>query len=253
MSISSEISRIKTNVANAYTALSAKGATMPSARNTANLKSTIESIESVLAEAMSIETIRAICVVLSDFEKNYTELEYIQSSGTQFVNTNLAVASGLDITFDFQCTTVASGTQFLFYGSDGWKNKGFGLYLSSSSAGAFCYGSEVGTGVSVAGAQRHTYKQNQNSLYIDGNLVKQLSAQTFSGSAPIILFAGSEGSSVGVSPVKGKLYSCQIRNNGTLVRDFVPCRRNSDNAIGLYDHVNEKFYGNAGSGSFTGA
>lgn len=59
MSIQSEISRINTNVANAYSALSAKGATMPSVLNTANLKGTIESI--VAGEPMSIETIREIC------------------------------------------------------------------------------------------------------------------------------------------------------------------------------------------------
>ena len=59
MSIQSEISRIAGNVASAYTALSAKGATMPSLRNTANLKSTIESITA--GEPMSIETIREIC------------------------------------------------------------------------------------------------------------------------------------------------------------------------------------------------
>lgn len=37
---------------------------------------------------------------------------------------------------------------------------------------------------------------------------------------------------------------------GTAVRDFVPCK-NSDGAAGLYDTVNGKFYGNAGTGSFT--
>lgn len=61
MSISSEISRINGNVANAYSALSTKGAVMPSVRNTANLAAAIESIELMTAEAMSIETIRAIC------------------------------------------------------------------------------------------------------------------------------------------------------------------------------------------------
>lgn len=59
MSIQSEISRIAGNIASAYTALSVKGATMPSVQNTANLAGAIESIAA--GEAMSIETIRAIC------------------------------------------------------------------------------------------------------------------------------------------------------------------------------------------------
>ena len=59
MSIQSEIIRIQGNVADAYSALLGKGATMPSENNTANLKRTIESITS--GEAMTVETIRAIC------------------------------------------------------------------------------------------------------------------------------------------------------------------------------------------------
>ena len=48
----------------------------------------------------------------------------------------------------------------------------------------------------------------------------------------------------------GKIYSCQIYDNGSLVRDYVPCI-NNDGTIGLWDDVNSVFYGNAGTGSFT--
>lgn len=46
MSIASEISRINTNIANAYTACSSKSATMPTSQNSANLATTINSIPS---------------------------------------------------------------------------------------------------------------------------------------------------------------------------------------------------------------
>lgn len=44
MSISSEITRITGNIADAYTAVSGKGGTLPSAQNSANLPAAIESI-----------------------------------------------------------------------------------------------------------------------------------------------------------------------------------------------------------------
>lgn len=44
MSISSEIQRINTNIANAYAQANAKGATLPQSQNSANLASTIQSI-----------------------------------------------------------------------------------------------------------------------------------------------------------------------------------------------------------------
>ena len=46
MSIASQITRINNNIANAYTACSAKGATMPPAQNSANLANCISSISS---------------------------------------------------------------------------------------------------------------------------------------------------------------------------------------------------------------
>lgn len=44
MTIASEITRIKNNIAGAYTALSAKGATMPATQNSANLATTVASV-----------------------------------------------------------------------------------------------------------------------------------------------------------------------------------------------------------------
>ena len=44
MTIASEITRIKTNIESAYTALEAKGATIPSEKNSANLASTVNTI-----------------------------------------------------------------------------------------------------------------------------------------------------------------------------------------------------------------
>ena len=54
MTISSEIDRIKTNITNAYTAAEAKGATMPEARNSANLASTISTVSTTHNEDMNI-------------------------------------------------------------------------------------------------------------------------------------------------------------------------------------------------------
>ena len=45
MSVQSEINRIKNNVSNTYTALSNKGATIPSSKTSDNLKSTVETLK----------------------------------------------------------------------------------------------------------------------------------------------------------------------------------------------------------------
>jgi len=39
----------------------------------------------------------------------------------------------------------------------------------------------------------------------------------------------------------GKIYYCKIWDNGTLVRNFIPCK-NTSNVVGMYDTVNKVFY-----------
>ena len=59
MSISSEITRITGNIASAYTAVSGKGGTLPSARNSANLPAAIQSIPSGKPEQSKTLTLGA--------------------------------------------------------------------------------------------------------------------------------------------------------------------------------------------------
>ena len=47
-----------------------------------------------------------------------------------------------------------------------------------------------------------------------------------------------------------KLYYLKIYDGEQLVRDFIPCYRISDNVAGLYDLVENKFYTNDGTGEF---
>jgi hypothetical protein len=48
----------------------------------------------------------------------------------------------------------------------------------------------------------------------------------------------------------GSIYYFKIYDNGTLVRDMVPARRNSDGVLGMYDTVTNTFFTNAGTGEF---
>ena len=50
---------------------------------------------------------------------------------------------------------------------------------------------------------------------------------------------------------KAKLYYFKIYVEDVLVRDFIPCYRNSDNVVGMYDLVSNTFFVNQGTGTFT--
>lgn len=62
---------------------------------------------------------------------------------------------------------------------------------------------------------------------------------------------GSTGTFAGAGCLRGKIYSYQHKRNGVVVHNFVPCRRQADNVVGMYDTITHTFYGNSGIGSFT--
>ena len=48
-----------------------------------------------------------------------------------------------------------------------------------------------------------------------------------------------------------KMRYLAMESNGVMIRNFIPCKRNSDGAIGMYDLVTNVFFGNSGTGIFT--
>lgn len=95
----------------------------------------------------------------------------------------------------------------------------------------------------------HVIDANKNILTVDATSTTA-TADTISTTYPLYLLASNNaGTAEGLA--SAYLYSCQIYDNNTLVRDFIPARRNSDGAIGLLDQANNVFYANAGTGTFT--
>lgn len=249
MSIQSEISRIAGNIASAYTALSAKGATMPSVLNTANLKSTIESIEMMTAEAMSIETIWEICGwdYATGLPSGYTLLEYIQSTGTQYIDTGFSPNQDTRVVCKAQYTDTSGGEAI------------FGCRYSTASqryeflmtASVFYSSYNTGGGSSTtASAGVLEIDKNKNTTTLNGVAFSTHTYAAFQCPCNLLLFSDHTNGTPNLQ-AQAKIYYFKIYDNGTLVRDFVPCI-NASGAYGLYDKVNKKFYGNAGSGAFTG-
>ena len=67
----------------------------------------------------------------------------------------------------------------------------------------------------------------------------------------IRIYINARGDSLSTRVGKGRWYLVQIGSGSTLQRDFIPVRRDSDNAVGMWDMVTKTFFENAGTGSFT--
>lgn len=188
----------------------------------------------------------------------YTKLTYIQSSGTQRIDTLFAPNQNTRIVVDFEILTAnASGWRSVFGSRESASSGHFALFLAGTDSPNYVnqFYSDIGNtthwfGSSVSVTGRHTVDCNKNVISIDGNAYSH-TAVTFQSTRPLYLFANNEAGTFNMG-CDEKIYSCQIYDNGTLVRDYVPCI-NASGEVGLYDLVGKKFYGNAGTGTFTGS
>ena len=173
----------------------------------------------------------------------YKKLEYIQSTGTQYIDTLVNIEANKPITLRVVCDCsfnnagVGNGVGTTISGN---------IFYFGTYNGSYCYGlGKVDGETSVAADTErriHDLDAVGKKLTISGKLsLTGLSFATPTASRTFWLPQWGQGI---------KLYSCQIYDNGTLVRDFVPCQT-TDGTIGLWDDVNSVFYGNAGTGTFT--
>ena len=178
----------------------------------------------------------------SDVPEGYTQLEYIESSKTQYIDTGFKPNQNTKAEIKYQTPDTKS---HCIAGCDtAWKSKGFSFYPSDAEFG----NASQGSGLHRTG-QITIDILDKGVLYRDGTRRWASTSQTFSCDWNFYIFAQNRNGTFN-EPISEKVYYCKIWDNGTLVRDFIPARRNSDNAIGMYDLANSSFYANAGSDAF---
>ena len=185
----------------------------------------------------------------------YQAVDYIKSSGNDWINTGVYGGSSIEFEIDFQTDSlIASGDGHgsIFGSRNGNNSNEFQLityiYSSSTPQGSFSYGN-VRYNAQLDN-NRNIYAFHNKQLIKNNNIIATVHNNTFTNSYPIYIFADNSANSIHV-PSKTAVYSFKLWNYGVLVRDFVPCYRKLDNVIGFYDMVNEKFYSNDGNGTLS--
>lgn len=203
----------------------------------------------------------AFSYVSEDLPEGYTKLEYIESTGTQYIDTGVIYTDVLNARLELDAVMLDSSTTVRGIGRSG--SYFGGPFVGLQNDGLFGYSAGIGdqiTGVSGSSNIRYKYDlnipastyvvkdENNNVLVNVTNITKSTRSETPS----CILFGYYGNPTTGGGPYKlrsMKIYSAQFYDNGTLVRDFVPCLDDS-NIPGLYDLVNQQMYYNAGTGAF---
>ena len=176
---------------------------------------------------------------------DYIQLEYIQSSGSQYINTGFKPNQDtkISITVDFPL----SGTTWLYGSRTSANSNSLGFLCESGSRYRFDYASSTNA-LTVKPTGKFTIYSDKNKCYINGELVVTATYTTFTSPVNMYIFNNNNNGSLSGGS-SAKLYNCSIYDNGVLIRKFIPCK-NASGTVGLYDSVNNQFYQNAGSGTF---
>lgn len=179
-------------------------------------------------------------------------VEYIESTGTQYIDTGVIPNQDTSIEIKFENTkdnTWLFGTRTSNSSSDM-----FALYLSSLSGGSmwFMYGTAGNlytTNINMTGV--HTIKTNKEKLYIDDNLKITREVATFTSPKSLKLLTCDTNGTINSANFVGKIHYYKIYDGDILVRDFRTAKDNTG-VYCLYDEVEKRYYYNQGTGEFLG-
>lgn len=182
----------------------------------------------------------------------YQQVEYIKSTGTQYINTGIEGNGLLTISLDMQADT---DQQWCFGCSYMWPNNLFLMcnFGDGVAGNLFAgYGNNKGTSAEALAndGQRHIYLMDRGNVVIDSSILRQYATTSFITISNVALFAYCDVSNNYYNKSTCSIYQATISNQGTTLADIYPCYRTSDNVAGMYDIVRNVFLTNAGTGSF---
>ena len=178
------------------------------------------------------------------------EVEYLQSDSDSYINTGINVSSSLKTVIQF-----ALGSNFtlanisLLFGV--WKSpNGYSVSVPSLSQIRVPSGNSFAVISCNIGNYntKHTLSYKRGDIWFDNAKIGTNTTSVSSTTIPVRLF-GRNAEADASSTADIILYSCQMYNGGTLVRDYIPVRKGTTGY--LYDRVSGQLFGNAGTGSFT--
>lgn len=188
----------------------------------------------------------------------YTQLEYIKSSGTQYIDTGISAPNGFKAILDWMFTDFSGDNNKTVLGSEDSASPWACNWLQKRGASAYYWTlgaySALGSSTVISANIRYSIDMSTvkgaSYLKIDGDSIITDTNSNSRSSNSIYIFATNKAGTAG-DPSSARLYSCKIIKDDETVRNYIPAKRNSDGVVGLYDLISKTFFTNAGTGTFT--
>lgn len=188
----------------------------------------------------------------------YQEVEYIQGDGNAWIDTGFIATGGM--TCEYQGAWIeGEGKSGYIIGSHDTTspyNRNSLWYHKNSKEWQFAYGNAIKIpSLSIDAFQKNTYTFSTlvKDAYakINNDVVYSTYGFNLQPKTSVKIFRIGDFADDILGIIKATLYYAKIwDSNNILIREFIPCRRLSDNEKGMYDIVNDVFYVNQGTGEF---
>lgn len=189
------------------------------------------------------------------FSNGYTDLEYIGTTGTQYIDTEYIPNENSKFDISFMVNEANTKVDCPFFGvrTAGYANSyTFWCHGQGFNGGAsqVIFNGKIASIGYFSLNTKHNLVFSNGSCSLDNVSYTLASASAGTPNLSIILFGLRTGTTIDGRKFYGRAYDFKIYESNTLVRNFVPSLNNSTGVIGMYDKVNNKFYTNSGTGKF---
>lgn len=181
----------------------------------------------------------------------YTELEYIESTGTQYIDTKYVCGNDTKIEIDFTISSFDT------------RNALFGIIDASVGANSYFYswinnkklqlrfgrvGKTMSTELEIG--QRYVLIQGKQTANVNGFELGGWSNALTKATNSIFLMALRNNTTASYQ-FKGRIYGFKIYENDILAMDLIPVFDNKIGVACMYDKISNEFLYNKGTGDFS--
>ena len=177
---------------------------------------------------------------------SYERIEYIESNGSSYIDTGIYGSNLLDI--EISISSIGQ-IGFFLISRISPQERTYGVIEQGNSEIRFDYCDKLNA---IGSYKRVTIRKSGLVIYVNNVASMRLSGNKFTTPSTLLMFGILQNGAVNSSPAGSKIYFLKMKENGMLVRDFIPVKRKSDGVIGMYDLVGRKFYTSPNGVAFTG-
>lgn len=184
--------------------------------------------------------------------RGYTECEYLESTGTQYIDTMINIDGELNIQVDFEIVSRNNeDNQCIFGATQDGKGKYYCLLFHDINPimGYFQYCSNENIfNINIDAKKKLSLCTYDGKLLYNKEIISEVGKNEFISNTTIPVFAQKGGGTIRRFAIM-KLYSFIVEKNGMFLMNLIPCLDQTGSPC-MYDTVSKQAFYNKGTGEF---